>query len=300
MDIKHAFTGARVMQLAMDDDTIVLDWARRWISEAQNVPAFTAMFLTESGQEIPPSVTWSDLDNPSQLLVLFKPITSSFTGAFFKAIEAMDVASVRNFLSQGQDPHSVLEDAALTFASLCSSQDIAQSLLLGNANPDFIPPGRSGALRTATCAGQTGVVCLLLAAGATPDLWDLNDCSTPAHDAACLGRSDVLELLFDWGADPLLQDRDGDNVFTLSRHGASTCICMRQCWSQLLWEDVMVRHVEAIVAFAPTEALFYVTKRLAKQRNFFGCMFEQEDDGGTDPDSVGMAGFSETAIFLKQ
>eukprot|EP00438_Fugacium_kawagutii_P009986 Skav234405 [mRNA] locus=scaffold873:368159:373264:+ [translate_table: standard] len=248
MDIKHAFTGSFVMKLAMSDETVVLDWARRWISEVQNVPAFATMFFSDSGQEIPPALTWSELDHPSQVLLVLKPVTLSFTEALFEAIEASDLPGVRDILSQGQDPNCVLVDAALTFACLYSSREIVQSLLLGNANPDFIPPARSSALHVATCTGRSDLVDLLLGACADPDVWDSTNCSTPAHDAACTGRSHILELLLEWGADPMLQDGDGDNV--------SLC------------------HVTAIVEFVPEEAFLRVSSRLAKQMKFFSYVFD--------------------------
>lgn len=153
------------------------------------------------------------MDCPSQVLVVLKPITLSFTEALLEAIEAMDVPRVRDILSQGQDSTCVLVDAALTFASLCSSQEVVQTLFLGNSNPDFIPPARSSALHAATCAGRADVVDLFLAACAAPDVWDSNN--TSAHDAACLERSDILELLLEWGADPMLQDGSSIGAFLL-------------------------------------------------------------------------------------
>lgn len=85
----------------------------------------------------------------------------------------------------------------------------------------------------------------------------------------------------------MLQDKDGDTLFTLSCSAATTCLCMDRCYRSLQWEDLLRRHAELIHEYVPCSTLFRASKQWRSQGELAECPFDFDVVGGSDSERQG-------------
>lgn len=134
-----------------------------------------------------------------------------------QAVESGNVADVKKALAAGAKADATKKKGhptALMIACLSGQEDIVRVLLDAGSKVDRVCEWGQAPLRNAVVRGHIGVVRMLLAAGANPNL-SYPSASIPAEerntvypsmesplmDAANLGRPEILELLVESGAD---------------------------------------------------------------------------------------------------
>ena len=135
-----------------------------------------------------------------------------------------DLEKVRQLLSQGSDPNGIDPEGrtALMFASFNGHTEIVRLLLEAGADVRT----RDAMGRTALLYASTGpfaaTVKLLLAHQADPNIVDHDEHFSPLMHAAAEGQLEVVRLLLESGADPMLKDIDGETAALFARNNGHT------------------------------------------------------------------------------
>ena len=94
------------------------------------------------------------------------------------AFEDGDVQDVVHWLKMGQDPNCTLIDSALCLAAKHGQRQVVRTLLKGQADVNFTPPGLSSPLQNAVVHDAESCASLLLWSQANPNAVD----HTPARN----------------------------------------------------------------------------------------------------------------------
>ena len=281
-----ALTGNKLFNLAVSDDTNLVPFVQRWVSELSDAPSFAVAVFSETGAALEAGTTWQELGRPSQIQVVLKATTESMTGELFDAIKDKCL-QVQSILSKGQDPNCGVTESALAFAVRTSTAAMVDLLIRGNANVDLILAEGQSALRVAASKGRARCVDALLVAGADPNIWDPVRQCAPGHDASLQGNFAVVDCLLQFGSDPMPQDGDGDTLFTLAVPARTARFCIDRCFEELRWEDLLTRHLHSLLEFAPEPTLLQSAIRLQRQAKFIPCHLDPYDcHGGSSPSST--------------
>ena len=143
--------------------------------------------------------------------------------------------TMERLLNAGLDPNTYNQttfnqDSLLYFAVRCRSADVVRLLLSHGANVD--QPSKAfhkTPLFQAAYQGDTEIVGILVKAGCNVN--HLDSSGNNALREAILGKhSDVVGLLVEAGADPMLKNKDGETMIDIAgKHGdAKTMEVLRQ------------------------------------------------------------------------
>jgi len=115
-------------------------------------------------------------------------------------------------ISWGADPslHSGDGDSALHAAAYHNHLGVAACLVRHGAELDVLDSGGRTVLANAVYRDLVDMARLLLQAGANPNIGSRGEMETPLRWAAWHGKTEMCELLLEWGADPLARDRFGN------------------------------------------------------------------------------------------
>lgn len=143
---------------------------------------------------------------------------------FFEAALNGDLEGIRSMLRLGMDVNVTEEEGrtALMFAGYNGHTEIVKLLIERGAVVDL----RDQADRTALLYAATGPfpesVKVLLEKGAKPNVIDNGEHFSPLMHAAAEGNLDVVKILLEFGADPVLKDVDGDTAESFARQKGHT------------------------------------------------------------------------------
>jgi ankyrin repeat protein/beta-lactamase regulating signal transducer with metallopeptidase domain len=141
------------------------------------------------------------------------------------AAGAGDVRTVGLLLDGGADPDCLADSGAtpLVAASQAGAWDVVQVLLGAGADPRACERFGSSPLYIAVKAGDLAAASALLEAGAEADSSGQDAATgeggTALHAAVSLGRLDIVQLLLDGGADPLMAAGRGQTVLHAAARG---------------------------------------------------------------------------------
>ena len=147
--------------------------------------------------------------------------TPELVGLLHQAALDGDLNAVEKALESGANVNGVDEDGrtAIMFAAFNGHSDIVLTLLEAEAGIDR----RDLMGRTALLYAATGpfpeTVRILLDKGAEANVVDSDEHFSPLMHAAAEGNLDVVKILLKGGADPTLQDVDGDDAASFARQG---------------------------------------------------------------------------------
>lgn len=207
VQVMSALTGEHLLSCSipmwLEDDHSFVDLVRVEASDLLGVPYYCLDILFD-GCLIDFDSTWADVGYPKHVQLLKKPKVLHWTQDFFEAIEAGDVLAVQQWLKMGQDPDSTVIDSALSMAVQHCHYPIVHTVISGQANVNYIPPGCGGPLHNAVIHDTESCAALLLRRQADPSL---HQGSTPR----CIWLQSMQMIFFTslflaHGADPLLPD----------------------------------------------------------------------------------------------
>lgn len=144
------------------------------------------------------------------------------SAALFAAAEAGDVAAIEAAIASGADvdwPHDILSWTALLRATIEGHAGAVQALLRHGASVDLssrIQP-QWAPLGHAAHNGDEAIARALIAHGASLDLASADLRRTALMTAGQLGHTGMVALLLEAGADPHLLDHRGENAWSLAK-----------------------------------------------------------------------------------
>jgi uncharacterized protein len=141
---------------------------------------------------------------------------------FFEAAAIGDAAALRGHLEAGGVVDTLADDGftALHLACFFDRDEVVRLLLDSGADPNVTAANGSDLrpVHSAVAAHASGLVAMLLAAGADPDPRQKGG-FTPLHAAALHGDDAIVDLLLAAGADPAIVDDEGKSAADHARGG---------------------------------------------------------------------------------
>jgi ankyrin repeat protein len=140
--------------------------------------------------------------------------------ALMEAVQANDVAQVRNLIAQGADVSTLDEnqDAPLIMAAYKGYTDIVRLLLEAGADITAVDPGmKATALHAAAYAGRTAAARLLIEHGIDIDKQGPYNGYTALHDAIWQNNVETAEVLIDAGANLDIKSNAGETPLALAK-----------------------------------------------------------------------------------
>ena len=143
--------------------------------------------------------------------------------ALMKAVQANDLARVKDLIAQGADVSALDEnqDAPLIIAAYKGYTDIVRLLLEAGADITAVDPGmKATALHAAAYAGRTAAARLLIEHGIDIDKQGPFNGYTALHDAIWQNNVETAEVLINAGANLTIKSNAGEAPLDLARsHG---------------------------------------------------------------------------------
>ena len=270
VSIAHACTGEEVMSLDVAEESTTILWIKQQAGIHFRHPPFGLELLVD-GCCLPNHVTWFSVGGPATMLLVLKPKTNEWTEDIFAAVEMRDVGAVMWYLTQGQDPNCTLQDSILCSAIETGSLALVQTLLEGQACPNFAPPHRNSPLQTAVSHNQDHVLSALLDCGADPNLVNANG-DSPLHLAVMYADIPMSCSLLWAGADPLLRNSDSQSAFFYAERGLLVLMCICHCDDRVMPVDLIARHLPSIVQYCCCRSLWPVSKFFGQQQKYWDAL----------------------------
>ena len=271
--IERALGGEHVMTVPVSSTQpdSLLDIVRRNASSKWACSYFAVQCLA-NGALLSPHLSWKEAGCPDTIQIIMAPLTMSLTKQLFHAIGDAEPARVLEVLEQGQDPNCTQQGKSALCAAISSGEpanaEVVQMLLDGGADPN----GQSGGLAVlshAVLGNHYPIVFLLIKKGANVHYQNPMGL-TALHEVVLTPHFESAKVLLDCGADPTIQDSDGDTPFTLCNECFKmNALLMDAIWDKLTWADMLAKFVEALQDLVPVPHLFAMhatCRRLQKQR----------------------------------
>ena len=296
VQVMSALTGEHLLSCSvpswLEDDHSFVDLVRVEASRLFSDPYYSIDILFD-GHVVDDGITWADLGCPKHVELLRKPKVLDWTQEFFEAVEAGDLLSVMLWLKMGQDPDSTIIDSALSTAVRHCHYPIVHTLIKGQANVNYIPPGCAGPLHIAVMHDAESCAALLLHHQADPRLRSKNDaCNTPLHLAAVYGDDNFASMLLAHGADPLSRDAYGDSSFTLASSSGVVSLCLEDSFHRIDEATLLQRHLSMLVAFGCPNSLWNTSKLFHMEQQ----VWHVDVAGGSMPPESQAEGFSQVSF----
>ena len=275
LEIHSALSGELLLAVAITPTEALVPFVRKAVAAASAVPYFAIDVLVDFEVLVGDGHSWHDCHCPDKVSVIKKPRSLAWTQDVFESIDSGGDEDLRQCLILGQDPDCVLQHSALTYAINQGNAMAVHILLQGGASLDLTRPGQWHApLHSAAIGSSPAILQLLLDAKCNPNAPDLEG-TYPVHHALrednrsdkC--RAELLSILLQFGADVMRRDADGDTAFSSAPTGRTLALCMDEGWERLTMLDIWQRHVELLVQYVWSPALFITCSPMHKQRCFF-------------------------------
>lgn len=140
--------------------------------------------------------------------------------ALMKAVQANDIARVKELIAQGVDVSALDEnqDAPLIIAAYKGHTEIVKLLLEAGADVTAVDPGmKATALHAAAYAGRTAAARLLIKHGIDIDKQGPFNGYTALHDAIWQNNVETAEVLIDAGANLNIKSNAGETPLDLAK-----------------------------------------------------------------------------------
>jgi ankyrin repeat protein len=170
------------------------------------------LLMLRADPEVPDKRGYTALENAIRMgkedaaLALLKasPEGKQFPAAFETAIRKDEARVTEALLLRGSLPNELLPSRSTPLEAAASAGAVGAlgAILNHDADPNLIGPNGATPLENAALKGYEAVVAALLARGAEVNVVNPTSGGTALYAAASFGKSDVVKMLLDRGADP--------------------------------------------------------------------------------------------------